>query len=463
MSQGKTPPRPHDGDPVLQALAEWPDAPKTALDWDDAAEQVSARMAAGAKPRSSLNLSDDDVLRAPLPQTKTEEESARDFSAKREPLARERDRNSLKELAKLANTPAPASASPVDVPQEDSGIVNIPILTGLAASMDREAPRPPPSRPARPVPAPAPSRPKPTLPRELMPVEAEPTKAEPILAIPLKKAGKKEARADEGRKGGGTWALFGVLAVAAAAAGVYLGVRGGTFKQIASTTPAPTSVASAGTPGAVQAGAPAPSTVTAGANGGNGGTPSIAVSSLAIADNAPRGASPFSGGPSGGGGGASGRGAPPLATNPGPPPVVADSKAAAAPSSTAAKPASTDLNSLMAQAVGASPAAAPTPAAQNTDSSQPAAGSVPLRPSLGAIQGALGAVVPGARGCLGPDDAVSHATVTFKSDGSVQSVAVTGGAAGTPAAACIRSALMKAHVPPFAQATSSSPVTIRPN
>jgi hypothetical protein len=119
----------------------------------------------------------------------------------------------------------------------------------------------------------------------------------------------------------------------------------------------------------------------------------------------------------------------------------------------------------MAQAVGGTATAAtPTPAAANNDSSQGSSpGNVPLKPSLGAVQGALGAVVPGARGCLGPDDAVSRAMVTFQSDGSVQRVAVSGGAVGTPAEGCIRSALSKAHVPPFAQPTYASPVTIRPN
>jgi hypothetical protein len=117
----------------------------------------------------------------------------------------------------------------------------------------------------------------------------------------------------------------------------------------------------------------------------------------------------------------------------------------------------------MAQAVGGAATATPTPAAANNDSSPGTPGNVPLKPSLGAVQGALGAVVPSARGCLGADDAVSRATVTFQSDGSVQRVAVTGGAAGTPAEGCIRSALSKAHVPPFAQPTYASPVTIRPN
>ena len=84
------------------------------------------------------------------------------------------------------------------------------------------------------------------------------------------------------------------------------------------------------------------------------------------------------------------------------------------------------------------------------------------RPS-GAIQGALGTALPSARACLEPDDPISHATVTFQSDGSVGSVTVTGGAAGKPAEACIRSALSKARVSPFAQPSFSVPATIRPN
>jgi hypothetical protein len=72
-------------------------------------------------------------------------------------------------------------------------------------------------------------------------------------------------------------------------------------------------------------------------------------------------------------------------------------------------------------------------------------------------------VLPGARGCLDPDDPVSRVTVTFQSDGSVQNVAVSGGAAGKPAEACIRSALMKARVQPFAQPSFSFGTTIRPN
>ena len=53
--------------------------------------------------------------------------------------------------------------------------------------------------------------------------------------------------------------------------------------------------------------------------------------------------------------------------------------------------------------------------------------------------------------------------MTFQSDGSVQSVSVSGGAAGKAAEGCIRAALVKARVQPFAQATYSASTTIRAN
>jgi hypothetical protein len=81
---------------------------------------------------------------------------------------------------------------------------------------------------------------------------------------------------------------------------------------------------------------------------------------------------------------------------------------------------------------------------------------------MGAVQGAVGTVLPAARYCLGPDDPVSRATITFKSDGSVQNIAVTGNAAGQPAEGCIRSRLMTARVPPFASPTFTWTVTVRP-
>ena len=124
------------------------------------------------------------------------------------------------------------------------------------------------------------------------------------------------------------------------------------------------------------------------------------------------------------------------------------------------------LEALMKKAVGIAAQPAATPPAMQPAVTAPAAatpaGDVPIKPAMGAVQGAVGTVLPATRYCLGPDDAVSHATITFKSDGSAQSVAVSGPAAGQPAEACIRSRLMTARVPPFSSPTFTWTVTVRP-
>jgi hypothetical protein len=148
-----------------------------------------------------------------------------------------------------------------------------------------------------------------------------------------------------------------------------------------------------------------------------------------------------------------------------------------APTTTAASPVSpaatasvahlgTDdvLETLMKRSVGdhaAVPGARPAAAAGPAETA-PATEGLPAKPSMGAVQGALGTVMPATRYCLGPDDPVSRATITFKSDGSVQTIAVAGDAAGHPAEGCIRSRLMDARVPPFASPTFTWTVTVRP-
>jgi hypothetical protein len=121
-----------------------------------------------------------------------------------------------------------------------------------------------------------------------------------------------------------------------------------------------------------------------------------------------------------------------------------------------------DLGAAMGKAVGDDgkpKTQEPVPAA----GSNVPAGSVPQKPSQGAVTGAIGAVLRGARECLGPDDPVSHATVVFGSDGNVQSVNVTGAAAGKPAEACIKGALSKAKVGPFAEPSYTTRITVRHN
>jgi len=84
------------------------------------------------------------------------------------------------------------------------------------------------------------------------------------------------------------------------------------------------------------------------------------------------------------------------------------------------------------------------------------------RPSTGAAQAAVGAVLGAARSCVAGQSAPSSATLVFGSNGQVESVRVSGAAAGTPAAGCVESALKKARVQPFAAPSFSLGVTIRP-
>lgn len=84
------------------------------------------------------------------------------------------------------------------------------------------------------------------------------------------------------------------------------------------------------------------------------------------------------------------------------------------------------------------------------------------RPSTGAAQAAVGAVLGAARSCIAGQPQGSSATLVFGSSGEVTSVSVSGPAQGTPAAACIQSALKKARVQPFAAASFSLGVTVRP-
>ncbi len=121
------------------------------------------------------------------------------------------------------------------------------------------------------------------------------------------------------------------------------------------------------------------------------------------------------------------------------------------------------LGEAVEHAVGANGAATPASGPAAPSGPQFAPGSVPDKPSQGAVTSALGKVLPVARNCLNPDDAVSRANVTFSSTGSVSAVVVSGSAAGKLAGDCIKAALMKASVPPFAQETYSANVTVRPN
>ncbi len=90
-----------------------------------------------------------------------------------------------------------------------------------------------------------------------------------------------------------------------------------------------------------------------------------------------------------------------------------------------------------------------------------APGTVPQHPSQGQVAGAIGSVMPAARACVPGGAPVSRATITFQSDGSVKNVSVTGYAVGKSAEACIKGALSKAKVDPFAEATYPMTVSVR--
>ncbi|HEY1535607.1 MAG TPA: hypothetical protein VGF76_16410 [Polyangiaceae bacterium] len=102
----------------------------------------------------------------------------------------------------------------------------------------------------------------------------------------------------------------------------------------------------------------------------------------------------------------------------------------------------------------------PDPALRPADST---GGAVPAKPSTGAVQAALGAVMSGARHCVAGDDAPSSAVVVFASDGRVQSVSVSGPASGQASGACIQAQLGRARVQPFAAASFSVSATVRPD
>jgi hypothetical protein len=90
-------------------------------------------------------------------------------------------------------------------------------------------------------------------------------------------------------------------------------------------------------------------------------------------------------------------------------------------------------------------------------------GAIPVKPSTGAVQAALGAVMSGARHCVAGDEGASSAVVVFASDGHVQSVSVHGPAAGKPSATCIEGQLSLARVQPFAAPSFSVNATVRPD
>ncbi len=462
------------------ALRAWPESNAT-VNWEEMALAIDERIRTAAPGTTPSDLTNDDFLLMPLGQIEGEgHNSAAPVKAalmsKGEtmtmPADRERDRRSLQDLAKMATEGMPAPPSlraPLDAPSappsmrvpeskaDDSGIVDL----AMAAQSDPQAalraqttplaseglfdddsgskglPASKPAAAAVSAPASAPPsllrQPVPTVPPVSSAPSFAPSDARPV---PTATDGTK-------KKGGLALILGGLVAAAAIAAGGFLFVQSQRAKApdavgtkeasppvvatVAPVQPAPTAEPAAPVSESVNA---APDTKTPDTK--------AHVAPKAVPANGAR---------------------------------VAAKEVAEAPKAEEAAKLSTkdlppsaagqegDLGKAMGAAVGAD--GKPIQPAAGANGPQFAAGSVPQKPSQGAVTGAIGAVLPGARACLGPDDPVSRASITFTSAGSVQSVSVSGGAAGKPAEGCIKAALGRAKVAPFAEPAYTANVTVR--
>jgi hypothetical protein len=468
------------------ALRAWPHAEKPEEEWEERAQSVIGRLRRGERGATAAYVRDEDLTLAPLGLSSEDGHNSAAAGEKTGPQTREgtpmtmqadreRDRRSLKDLAKMASglTPPPPSARAVSSPSgviraaeskaDDSGIVDLAAAaqsdpyaaaraqqTPLASQGLFEGERHPQHGPQSQPYQPAPSVPPPSG------HYATPS-APPVGPAAYGHLPYAAPRKASGGNGAVVALVFGgLLALSGAAAG-------GFFYMKARSVAAPVAVAPAAPPPVATVAAP-PATVAPPPaaeakveppveSGTPAATPSTKVA-MAARSSAPRAAAAKPGAPP--------QEAPAKAEAPAPKDnsladrlagKPADAPAAAAP---AAPPA--DLGSAMKKEVGDE--AKEKPAAHVAGSS---AANVPQKPSQGAVTGALGGVLPGARSCLGPDDPISRASVVFGSDGNVQSVTVSGGAQGKPAEACIKSALQKAKLQPFAEPTYTANITIRHN
>jgi hypothetical protein len=484
-------------------LGDWPGVQRTDAAWEAMASDVERRLAAGERGTSLASIDDEKIFSDPFGQTPEESHntaassaalksttsaapaSSRSRGKSEESMSmssdRERDRRSLQDLAKLAanTTPAPSSVrfdvGPLSSPssaraEEDSGLVDLKAFAAAPASSAAPAPASsaapaapsskaiaaapasvapasvaPASVAAGPVSAPASSAPASSIGAAVIssaPLSAEaplsaPSVSEAAAAAPA--AAVVAAPAEKKNGNGKIIAIGGLFAAAAIAAGAFFAMKSKPVEEpTAMNTPkveAPKVETKPATPTETQA-APTED---------KGADPNALP-----AANTPSKTAPVA---------VKGGAAPAAAAKAEKPEPKDDKKVTAAdlPASGGAAGAG-DLGAAMRQAAG--------PAGGGSESKEPtgpqfAAGSVPQKPSQGAVTGALGAVLGGARACVGADDPISRATVTFASAGNVTNVSVSGGAVGKPAEACIKAALSKAHVAPFAEATYSAPVTIR--
>lgn len=264
-------------------------------------------------------------------------------------------------------------------------------------------------------------------------------------AAPIASASSFESAS--GKKKGSAGLFIGVALLAAAAAGGFLFVRSHKAEAPATVAAAPEAKAVAQAPAAPEAKPVAQAPVD---NAAAAPAPTEVAQDVAVND-------PVASKKAHGSAKSAKGSAKPVADAPAAPAKEAPNAVATKEAAPAAGgPAPGSLQEEMQKRVGPD---GKTPQVAADESNQ-VRGSQP-KPSQGQVQGAIGAVLMKARECLGPDDPVSKAMVVFGSSGEVQSVTVSGGAAGKPAESCIKAALSKAKVPAFADPTYSFPVTVR--
>ena len=467
------------------ALREWPEPGKAASEWEEMAHRIDERVGAGEAGTSVAFVSDENLFADPLGQIEEaghnhaspptrgiagETRVSKD-STMTMPADRERDRRSLQDLAKMGSmgglTPPPASvrspnsSAPSGVQRageakgDDSGLIDFaavsqpappvaPAPTALAKAgiFDDE--------PASVRPGPVSSapvsqhlqQPAPTMPPAFAQAPGSFVPASTAAASSSQQA--LGAMAAPQKKGNGkviALVLGGLVAVSSMAAGgfFFMKHRAATeaSKVAMNTAPTVAPVVAAAAPEVKPADpTPAPEATV---------DPNALPAVVAVAKPVAKGGAP----------------APVAVAAAAKPTKEEGAKLSAKDLPTTPAGPGGDLGSAMGKAVGADGKAVDATPAAGSTGPQFAAGTVPQKPSQGAVTGAIGAVLPGARACLGPDDPVSRATITFASAGNVQSVNVTGGAAGKPAEGCIKAALSKAKVTPFAEATYMAPITIR--
>jgi hypothetical protein len=375
----------------------------------------------------------------------------------------QRDRRSLQDLAKLASSPSLGTKTPAPAPvaaskpELDSGIVDLKVIASAdAGAATRAKTTPLASAPLFGDEAPA--------------AGASSSSAEKVTAAAPSAPGSSPAAAASGArlpapgaagaatapsKGPLTYVVVG-LGLALVAAGGFMLVRQlkgqphglaptSTESPVAATSPTPTTPsppdsAAAAVPSAGETAPASPTTSTDTPQGlalHAGGTRKLP----GTAPKAPPPAGPGVSGVS---------------------PLTA-SMAQVANQPTTPPPVAGELGQALEHAAG-SGAATPAPAAQPSQPTSPqfAPGSVPEKPSQGAVTSAIQRALPDARSCLNSDDPPAKANITFASAGTVSSVVISG-AAGAATESCIKKALSKASVPPFAQATYSANVTVRAN